>query len=55
MCIYPASKIEILDIIKDLKLKKSPGWDDIRPEIVEELIFERVDPLNHIVNTCFSF
>lgn len=53
MYLYSASRIEILDI-KDLKLKKYPGWDDIRSEILKELIYEIVDSITHKVKTCFS-
>lgn len=54
MYLYHTNEIEIQSIIKQLKVKKSPGNDDIRAETLKEISSEIAAPLAYLVNTCFD-
>lgn len=50
----PVSNNEIMNIMNDLKSKKSPGWDEIRSETVKQLSDKLAVPLTYIINKCLS-
>ena len=46
----PTDAIEIRKIVKELKSKKSPGFDHITNDLLKDIISEIVTPLEHIIN-----
>lgn len=54
MYLHLTNEMEVLDIIKELKPKKSPGFDNIRSEVIKEVAKEISKPLTSLINKCFE-
>ena len=50
----PVDELEVSNIIQDMKTKKSPGDDDIRPAIIKLSCSLLVKPITYIYNVSFS-
>jgi hypothetical protein len=50
----PTTEIEILKIIKNLKLSHSSGFDGMSSNLIKRCCFELISPLTHLVNTSIS-
>lgn len=53
MFLYNTNEIEVQNMIKSLKNKKSPGIDGLRAETLKELSDLICKPLSTIINICF--
>lgn len=54
MYLFPTNPSEIINIIKQLKVKKAPGHDDIRAETLKQISGEIAKPLSFIFNQCIK-
>lgn len=54
MYLYPTNAEEVGSVIKQLKVKKSPGHDFIRAETLKQIGNEIGKPLTFIINKCFA-
>lgn len=50
----PTSESEIKNLIMDLKIKKSPGLDNIKSETLKEIANEILVPLKYLINKSFE-
>ena len=50
MYFYPTNELEIIKIVKDMKMSYSTGFDDINTFVVKQVIYSILTPLVHIVN-----
>lgn len=54
MYLYPTNETEVRKVIKELKLKKSPGLDNIRTEVLKKVETEIATPITYLINRCFE-
>ena len=54
MYLFPTNPIEIIKVIKQLKVKKAPGHDGIRTETLKEISREISKPLSFLFNQCIK-
>lgn len=54
MYLQPTNEREVLEIIQNLKCKKSPGIDGVRAETLKEIKGEIVKPLTFLINQCLQ-
>ena len=50
----PVLEVEVLELVNNLKSKKSAGHDGISSICLKQIIFEIVKPLTHIINLSIS-
>lgn len=50
----PVTREEVLSIIMDLKVNKSPGIDQLKAETLKEIREQIIDPLVFLINKIFS-
>ena len=46
----PTNEQELTEIVKNLKIKKTPGYDDITNKLLKSVIKEIIVPVTHIMN-----
>jgi len=50
----PVSPEEIIDIVSNFKINKSPGPDNIGPRLLKIILHDILDPLQYICNLSFE-
>ena len=50
MFVQPTTGLEIIDIARNLKPSKSPGYDEILPNVIKSIINNITQPLSDIFN-----
>jgi len=50
----PVGPEEIIDIVSNFKINKSPGPDNIEPKLLKIILHDILDPLQYICNLSFE-
>lgn len=55
LIITPVDENEIIDIVKHIKTKSSPGYDEIPVDLLKSIISFNKKPVTYIVNNSLKF